>query len=292
MNSITDAEIAFVESILLSENEKFDDERRAFIKNLTTIDLQAVPGSGKTTALLAKLLILSNRLPFDDKRGILVLSHTNAAVDEIKDKILMHCPKLFSFPCFVGTIQSFVDTFLAVPGFVDIYGFKPHVIDDDVYRRSHYPMPYSCRGYFGNRPFSKESQFYGSRLLNDSTLINKDGSGFGIRSGGKVYNELLELKKSIREKGILCYDEAYLFAELYLNKYPRVKNFLRKRFSFVFVDEMQDMSERQYNLIDKIFVDPEESCVIQRIGDKNQAIYSEGSSFSSVWVDRDKVLSL
>ena len=79
-------DINLAEKILLPTSQSFDDERIRFIKNLKTIDLQAVPGSGKTTALLAKLLILEKYLPFDDGSGILVISHTNAAVDEINPR--------------------------------------------------------------------------------------------------------------------------------------------------------------------------------------------------------------
>lgn len=54
---ITDNEIEETEKLLLPNGLSFDKERRDFIKNLTTLDLQAVPGSGKTTALLSKLSI-------------------------------------------------------------------------------------------------------------------------------------------------------------------------------------------------------------------------------------------
>lgn len=78
----------------MPNGKEFDEERKVFIRNFNTIDLQAVPGSGKTTALLAKLVILERRLPFADGSGILVLSHTNGAIDEIKEKfkiILRNC---------------------------------------------------------------------------------------------------------------------------------------------------------------------------------------------------------
>lgn len=58
------------------------------IRNLNTIDLQAVPGSDKTTVLLAKF-------PFVDGSGVLVLSHTNAAIDEIKDNVLSRATNNF-----------------------------------------------------------------------------------------------------------------------------------------------------------------------------------------------------
>ena len=66
--NVTEDDIAYAESILLPDGQHFDQERRDFITNLETIDLQAVPGSGKTTALLAKLLILDRYLPNSRKR--------------------------------------------------------------------------------------------------------------------------------------------------------------------------------------------------------------------------------
>ena len=87
---ITDDDIRYAEKILLPTGKEFDDERKAFIHDFRTIDLQAVPGSGKTTVLLAKLIILERKLPFANCTGVLVLSHTNVAIDEIKEKIQKH----------------------------------------------------------------------------------------------------------------------------------------------------------------------------------------------------------
>src|SRR5690606_4087326 len=86
------------------------------------------------TALLAKLIIIERKLPFVDGSGVLVISHTNAAIDEIKEKIQKYCPKLFSYPNFVGTMQSFVDAFLAIP-FYNL-GFKKKLnwIDTERYQ--------------------------------------------------------------------------------------------------------------------------------------------------------------
>lgn len=134
--NITDKDIEYAESILLSKDESFKDdkdERINFIKNLGTIDLHAVPGSGKTTALLAKLLILERKLPFENGSGVLVISHTNAAVDEIKNEIAEYCPKLFSYPNFVGTIQSFVNRYLAKPFFNQVTKEKILKVNDDIY---------------------------------------------------------------------------------------------------------------------------------------------------------------
>ena len=129
---IRDEHIKEAEELLINGN-KFDTvERIPFIKNLDSCDLLAVPGSGKTTALLAKLYCLSKHLPFKDGSGILVLSHTNAAVNEIENKLKKVVPSLFEYPNFVGTIQSFVNKFLANPACFEKYGSYISAVDDDI----------------------------------------------------------------------------------------------------------------------------------------------------------------
>jgi len=113
MEQIKDEYIKRAQDIFIDGNSFDDIERIPFIKNFETCDLLAVPGSGKTTALMAKLYCIVQNMPFEDGSGILVLAHTNQAVDEIEKKLKKHCPQLFEYPNFVGTIQSFINRFLA-----------------------------------------------------------------------------------------------------------------------------------------------------------------------------------
>ena len=139
MKPISKNEIEFASQVLFDgdSNKFYDDieaktgERIDVIKSLESININACPGSGKTTALLAKLIILANRMPFEDKRGICVLTHTNVAIDLIKEKLGAGASKLFVYPNFFGTIQSFVDKFLAVPALIEKYGVRPHIVDND-----------------------------------------------------------------------------------------------------------------------------------------------------------------
>ena len=326
--NISEGEIHYAEQLLLPAGKMFDDERKAFISNFNTIDLQAVPGSGKTTALLAKLVILEHKLPFDDGSGILVLSHTNAAIDEIKEKIQKHCPKLFSYPNFIGTIQSFVDEFLAVP----IYnlGFKKKLnwIDTERYQEELVRL-FNIIAW--DKEYDKPTKFFYQRHINKATSeangnnnlknelckkhIENEVRGLyydfianEIKNNNNdvllkdtTNNKFIGLKAIIEEvlkKGIMSYDYAYHFAEFYLHKIPLIKEILQKRFSFVFVDEMQDMDTHQYNLLEKIFYDDGNSVsIIQRIGDKNQAIYHSSNAVKTaeVWqlrINPNSVLNL
>ena len=294
---ITESDIEYAEKILLAEGQNFDDERRAFIKNLEVIDLQAVPGSGKTTALLAKLLILERKLPFADNSGILVLSHTNVAIDEIKHKIKLYCPKLFRYPNFIGTIQSFVDEFLAIPYYTTICKKKPVRIDNEVYdevmKKEYSKLNYSVKCWI-ERKNDPENLFKNLRFDIDSNLVDKINGEVILKSKNRstTYTEIAKIKRNVLEKGILHFDDAYFLANRYLQKYPQIKNIIQQRFSYVFVDEMQDMETHQYDLLEKLFYDDGNSTsVFQRIGDKNQSIYSSVKSYC-IWKDRQEVLSL
>ncbi|MDZ7692071.1 MAG: hypothetical protein U5K69_13230 [Balneolaceae bacterium] len=74
MISISDSDIDKAQSLLLKGKGIFDSERRKVIQDLEGFDVQASPGSGKTTTLLAKLLLISEQLPLAKNRGICVLT--------------------------------------------------------------------------------------------------------------------------------------------------------------------------------------------------------------------------
>ncbi|BBJ23070.1 UvrD-helicase domain-containing protein [Candidatus Nitrotoga sp. AM1P] len=317
--SVSEEDIAYAERILLNAGESFDSERREFIRNLDTVDLQAVPGSGKTTALLAKLLILDRHLPFEDGSGILVISHTNAAIDEIREQIGTHCASLFKHPNFVGTIQSFVNEFLAIPFFTNRYKKTPVRIDDDIYNQKFSKPPFNLAGFSAQE--SKNAKRYLMlnaknlrwSLVNGKMNLTDEYGGKKIdfkkpRGNTKPVNYtdwsddektkvcewIFEFKLSMLKGGYLCYDDAYFLASASAAKNPQIKVMLQKRFMHVFVDEMQDMAQHQHSLLEDIFFDGGSSpCVYQRIGDKNQSIFDGKETLAQpFWNDRATVLQL
>lgn len=57
----TDEELKIAHDILLKGKKPFDSTKVNIIKEDSSCYVQACPGSGKTTTLLAKLIILSNK---------------------------------------------------------------------------------------------------------------------------------------------------------------------------------------------------------------------------------------
>ncbi|MDB6025867.1 MAG: helicase UvrD [Verrucomicrobiales bacterium] len=272
--------------------ELTDPEIVAVLKETATCDVQAGPGSGKTTALTAKLAILAKKWPYRD-RGICVLSHTNVARIEIERK-LSQSPgmrSLLHYPHFIGTMQTFVNQFLAIP-FLRREKVEVTAIDNDrfggrawgVFLNNHssalYALKMACRQDIDVvKGVIASLRFDGANMR---VAHSREGGRFPgpASASGKA---LIELKNTLRTEGYFRYDDMYAYGESCLVKVPYVAKILRHRFPWVFVDELQDTSEMQDRIIEQLFF--ANGCVFQRFGDKNQAIFDFDT-------DEDRTLSL
>ena len=113
---INDDEIEKVYEILFNKEGNFEEEKQKIIKSFESCCIEAVPGSGKTTTLVAKLMILAEKLNKGNyEKGICILTHTNIGIDIIKEKLGMKGDVLFRYPNFIRTLQSFIDNYLSIP---------------------------------------------------------------------------------------------------------------------------------------------------------------------------------
>lgn len=72
IDPITDGDVEWVTKLM--KLEALDEPRRSFLKSMSTLDVSACPGSGKTTLVVAKLAILARHWK-SRTQGICVLSH-------------------------------------------------------------------------------------------------------------------------------------------------------------------------------------------------------------------------
>ena len=297
MFRITDQDIDRVQPVLLPDGRSFDDETRTVIKCLESKDVLACPGSGKTTALLSKLLIISPQLPIEGNRGICVLTHTNVAIDAIKDRVGFGCERLFSYPNHFGTIQSFVDKFLAIPAYAHFFGRRPMAINNDLHdekvdnlfkylskEAKHWCYRNEAKGF----PHAIRFHLTESRLVEE---INGRELRLNVadRREKKIYDSLLKMKKTIMQEGVLSFDDAYCLAHRYIALHPQLGVTFSMRFPFVFIDEMQDTDVHQIELLRSLF--DSERVVLQRIGDINQSIYNS-ARHDVVWDLREPPLEI
>lgn len=312
MKFATTDEISYAESILLKEGQHFEQPYIDIIECNDTKDIKACPGSGKTTSLLAKLVILANKMPLENNQGICVLTHTNVAIDEIKSRLGKKADVLFAYPNFFGTIQSFVDKFLAISMYQHMTGNSVRCIDSEVVRQKininigfvQYPensplyqkikdqlpkgIPYETKIKVTNSLMSRYVANLWCQYNKDNTVIyyeKYDGKKAVSKNPKTNLHKLLgKVRKSIFDNGYLSYNDGYSLAELMLTTYPLLKKSLSKRFKYLFVDEMQDTDSPQLKAINAIFKDSETIC--QYFGDNHQAIYNKVNSDNN-WYPTD-----
>lgn len=264
LEPITNEEIEYAEKILLLEGQSFDeDERRKIIRELKSCCVEACPGSGKTTVLIAKLIILANRMPLKNNKGICVLTHTNVAIEEIKKKLGAKSDVLFKYPNYFGTLQSFIDKYLAIPCYKEKYKRNIEMIDD-----AYVDAIYSKIKYWG----TLYATFMRYKVESKSITYNfkTEEYSFGIEKVNKEHKELHRLNNRL-ENNYIRFSEAIQLGAIYLEKYPKLKELFSERFCLVMVDEMQDTTEEAYDILENLF--DKEKMSVQYIGDSNQNIF-------------------
>ena len=90
--------------------------------------MQACPGAGKTETILGRVGSLLTGLP--PRRGVAVLSFTNAALEEFTRRCReASLERVLTHPHYVGTFDSFIRRFLVLPGGVDGCNDRPNIVD-------------------------------------------------------------------------------------------------------------------------------------------------------------------
>lgn len=282
---IDDNDVAHVAQDL---NLKFDDvERRQVLKCTESKDVQAGPGCGKTTLLVAKLAILASKWKWQD-RGICVLSHTNVARHEVQRRLAIQSKgqSLLGFPHFISTIQTFVDTFLALP-YIRSEDRTVVAIDNDLFSARICEKAESGRfsrlySYLLKRRFQgnvENLQRFLSGLKYSGSLTRIDCATMPLgltNENSPTYRDLLRLKGEMSSSGIYRFDDMFALADAYILDYPAVLEAIQERFPWVFIDELQDTEQNQIDLLARLFG---QNSLVQRFGDANQAIF--GSALSA-----------
>jgi hypothetical protein len=271
---VRDEDIDWAERTL-GDGIEFDDEAQEFIRVLDSLHLVACPGSGKTTALIAKLLILSQHLPLSGNRGICILTHTNVAVEQIRTRVGTLGQCLFSYPNFCGTFQSFVGKFLGHPAYVETFGYRVARVDNEVATREllngNPRALQAAQAYLDHKRLTLE----GLRFNQDLEVVKYGEAEPFVGTDTPTYRTVFSMKMAVLRAGVLFYDDVYVFAERHLARHPEIVEVFPKRFPYVFVDEMQDTDERQMAILDRLFAN--DDTALQCVGDPNQAIYHQSA---------------
>ena len=263
--------LSSIETNLLPANCKFSEEQKAVIYENNSMDVVAGPGTGKTTVLTARIKMLFEEVK-ESRKGICVLTHTNVAVDEIKSGLRKLGIDEIKSPHFIGTIQEFFNTFFAKKAFhLLLKDKKMRVFDDDIFREkfhrefdSRKPSYYKEDWNLPN-PENREIEWNFDDLKKVASVVGD----YRVQYKNAFNKSII----SLFNRGIITNKCCLELAKWYIDKHREIfRAVIPKRFSYLLLDEAQDTSVLQFNLISALFDD--EKVTIQKFGDPYQAIYN------------------
>jgi superfamily I DNA/RNA helicase len=284
----------------------FDDENQIrFLRALDSCEVQAAPGNGKTTLLIAKLALLS-RTWTSRAQGVCVISHTNAARDEVERALLGHpeASAFLSYPHFIGTVTTFLHQYLALP-YLRGLGWSVERIDDDAFAAA------AKRAMRGKASLVKRTKQQNGKLLRqtEAWVSNLElADDFTCVAGHppdrlKVRalrgqhgpstdcgSDLQSLKAELVNQGIYRFGDLVAMAKKSLDLSPNLADRIRRRFPLVLLDEAQDTSGRQLQILNRLFGNG--AVAYQRLGDRNQTLYESFSEGETLWEPSATVLPL
>lgn len=225
-------------------------------------------GSGKTRIITSRItnLILNEDI---QPESIIALTFTNKAAQEMKDRINSWLPANFNFP-FLGTFHSFCLKILKNNNsLIEIPNFS--ILDDD----DQLKMIQSIVQKFSLNKKENVRQLQYNISLIKNNLALAQGNFF---TENKILQEIYLAYENER-KISKCYDFDDLIIET-VKLFKNNKNFKNKfqdQISHVLVDEYQDTSIIQHELLKQISLNYNKEFALKSlcvVGDEDQSIYS------------------
>lgn len=244
---------------------EYTAEQVAFLESSGNVVLHACPGSGKTTVVAKKMIDYLQRW---DRlhQGIAILSFTNVASNEIERQVTEMLPDGFSlcFPHFIGTLDSFINNYIFLRfGYLLLKTQKrPIIAFPDIVNKYHF-----WRGECYKNCLSSIGDF---RWTLNGTL-EKNGEEIICEGKGKKDPPCVDFKKRLFTEGLFFQEEIADLVCILLNKYPEIAKCVATRFPVIILDEAQDTSQKQMQILDMLYEAGLESIYI--VGDPDQSIY-------------------
>lgn len=246
------------------------DEQKVYVQTSGKVILNACPGSGKTTTVAHKIysLIQNWENSYSINAGIVCLSFTNVAKNEIAEKFREINGFSLPYPHLISTIDSFVNTFITLPFAhkINNIGKRYRIIDDIGYLDRIFQSNWQLMKTFKNHLFS----FSPSKI--DYTINNSYSWDGHDKSGDAEFVKYARTIKTMQIKmGLLKTSDSAFFAYDILKKYPRLGKYLAAKFPYLIIDEAQDTSEIQHSILEMLYNEGLKN--IDLVGDPYQCLY-------------------
>lgn len=275
-------ELCFLKPVILDSVKR--DVKKSIVTSFTDRQMQAIkaegpclicagPGSGKTATIVGKVHYMVTKREVDPA-NILLISFTNEAVHEMRERISLFCEN--DMPT-VSTINGLAYRILRENAKLIRAGGRIPVLTDNTLKGLIRDL-LSVTTSLDNVNLSNPLQgTYG--LLNTLTRYfvewqkTADDEAFLLHHAnlGQEFLEFArQLNNIIKLRGFITFDEQLSKCYDFLLEHPDILSMYQKIYRYILVDEFQDVDELQANLIYLLSGSNRELTVV---GDDDQAIY-------------------
>lgn len=242
------------------ERFSLTDEQADIARHDGDAFINACPGAGKTRAVVALAARVSAELL--PSQGVALLSYTNAAVDEFRERTTAFgVSHLTRHPNFVGTMDAFVFRYLVGPAGSPWAPTKP-VRPLDSWQGYKFGFP------TGQRTANGKAEFRSASL--DSFRAGSDGQlaidpqlsqhkrqkllgGLSAKGQDNMLRAAREEHRRLLRRGLLAADDARLLAGRYLRSSgSAIGRALAARFRLLVLDEAQDCNQRDLQIVQSL----------------------------------------
>ncbi len=242
---------------------KLTEEQRAAVEHCGNVVITACPGSGKTRTIIAKILKCVDEIR-DTPRKIACITYTNTAVYEIENRVSQNQGGVEEGICEVSTIHSFCQSNILTPYYwkTEDYkeGFTILTSDSDQFNE----IATEIIEEFGldNSSFTLDS--FGG--------LHRNPDGSPGTSGNVTTEAALAFWNRIKKDGLIDFGNIIYQSYLILSQNPSLVENLSCRFAYLLVDEFQDTTALQVEILK--FISSENRTDFFLVGDREQSIFS------------------
>lgn len=220
----------------------------------------APPGSGKTKCLVERVLFLiKNKQVPPDK--ILVLTFTKEAACEMKERFCRECSSCEKLP-FFGTFHSLFYFILKE----EIGLSSGQIINSNVavsiLKEAFFQLNISVKG---RNLYDLIKEF--SKCINKGILVSFPYGNISAETVEEIFQLYQKLKA---ERNYFEFDDLMIQTKKLFIEQPFICEKWQNRFSFVLLDEVQDINPLQFDIV-KMLAAPHEN--LFAVGDDDQSIY-------------------
>lgn len=245
--------------------------------------VRASAGSGKTRVLVERIKMLASMT----KRKVLAITFTNKACEEIRTRLAEVDENLLEHvfvATFHGLCESIIESHIASTRFV----IMPQIFTDDdrkkILEETITETPSLSQWYRRLNDKERKETLY--RALDNISLIKRsvilDDELDKVIKDEQMRNLYLSYRDRMDSLNAIDFDDLLLNAYQLLIHNPRIVDLYRRSFTYICVDEAQDLNKAQYMVLRAITGSEHKNIML--VGDTKQSIYAFNGS-SSKYMD-------